>query len=221
MKAMCNVEVRKLPYNTPHVHHHENGAWKLLTITDLLKEYGAVFLTSPRVRFRTPITFLLPFVKKHNGIIGKVNPSHKTVDVTHPNVYRVFNLSHVAKTYQNGSILSEDALLLVNNSAIYTTMLEPLRACALKWKCIAPAGATKRTVKPVGRTHTHRYEMSIFTLLMYRIFGDKWSLDTHVQDLMNRTYELVSSSHANDHLWAHFCNPPKKEVNCKKNESKC
>ncbi|XP_033121024.1 uncharacterized protein LOC117120122 [Anneissia japonica] len=216
MKALCNVEVRKLPYNNYpiHVQHHENGAWKFLVIRDLLKEYAAVYFTSPKNRFRAPISLLLPFVKERHGIIGNVDRKNRAVDVTHPSAYHIFNLTHTnfTNTYPNAPILSGNALLLVNNSAIYTTMLQPLRACALSLSCIAPSGSTKHTVKPVGRMHTHRYEMSAFTLLMYKNFGDKWLNDNHMEDTMQRIHHRLFLNSANDHIWAHFCNPPKEEV---------
>ncbi|XP_071955764.1 uncharacterized protein [Antedon mediterranea] len=217
MKWMCNVEIRKINYTfyPSHVEMHDNMAWKILAIKELLMEYGAVLFVSPKIRLRAPVSILLQYASKHHGIIGKVNYNNKTIDVTHPSLYRKFGLKYdIFKMFPDSPMLSDDALLFVNNSAIYPTILQPLMSCTLTHTCIAPTGSVKRDVNPVGQIHTHHYAMSALTLLMYRNFNKTWVDDTHVHDVMDKLCQPAPYASINDHQWAHYCNPPKKEVNC-------
>lgn len=191
---------------------------------EVLAEFGAFFYASPQVRFRAPVNLLLPYIKNHKGIIGKLTPNVTVVSSTHPETFRSLNVN--LKTFENkfpnAVAISEHVLVVMNNSQLYDTFWTPLRHCAEDWKCIAPKGSTPDWVDN-GTTvgHTHHYDLSVVNILMYRHFGTEWTRDAGLAKMMDRVVDFAKSGGLHDYLWAHYCNPPKMEIDCTLDKSKC
>ena len=151
-----------------------------------------------------------------------VEKDNFTLQVTHPEVFNALGMSAVdfKRDFPKAPIGTK-FITVVNNSALYETVWEPLTKCALDWKCIAPYGSEHDDVEPNGPSHTHRYEYSVLTLLLYRTFKNDWLPKNDTQEMIQRMYNLVDPDFMHDYLWAHYCNPPQNEVNCLENEKKC
>ncbi|XP_072035436.1 uncharacterized protein [Amphiura filiformis] len=158
LRQMCNVEVRKVDFSKypKHVRKTENHAWQILELKSILKEYGAFFYIEPDMRLRAPISMLLPYIIKQNGILMDVESDNTTVQVTHPELFRALDMSIVnfKRDFPNAPIGTK-FIAAVNNSALVKTLWKPLADCALSWKCIAPFGSEHKDVVPeVKLIHT-------------------------------------------------------------------
>lgn len=225
MRSMCNVEVRTFDFNKyPRlVSKPENRAWRVHILMEVLQEFGAFFYASPQVRFRSPVNLLLPFIKDHKGIIGKLTPDVTVLDTTHPDTFKSLNIDikEFEKDFPKATAISEHVLVVMNNSQLYDTFWKPLRACAEEWKCIAPKGSTPDLVNVTQGDHTHHYDMSVVNIFMYKYLGTKWTDDPALAKMMKRVVDFAKSGGLHDYLWAHYCNPPKMEIDCTLYKSKC
>ncbi|XP_022104428.1 uncharacterized protein LOC110986671 [Acanthaster planci] len=225
MQQMCNVEVRRFNFDKypKHLYKTDNKAWRVFALLDILNEYGAFFFVDPHIRFRAPLNLLFPFIIPHKGLIAKPDKKNTTLETTHPSLYHLFGL-HIddfKKHFPNGPAASQDALLVVNSSYLHTKLWSPLIACASKLKCIAPFGAVSNDVVPYGRTHTHRFDFTAVTLLMYRAFMSSWYKDTRLNMMLDKTIDYVEPGGVHDYIWAHYCNPPKSEIDCSVQKNRC
>ncbi|XP_038059046.1 uncharacterized protein LOC119730298 isoform X2 [Patiria miniata] len=225
MQQMCSVEVRQFNFdNYPkHVRKTENKAWRVFALLDVLNEYGAFFYVDPHIRFRAPLNLLFPFIAPHKGLIAKADKKNTTFETTHPSLYHLFGLDKldIKKNFPHAPAVSQDALLVVNSSDLHTKFWNPLVACASKLKCIAPYGAVPNDVTPYGRTHTHRYDFTAVTLLMYRTFMSKWYTDARLNKMLDRTHDYTDPGGVHDYIWAHYCNPPKSDIDCSVQKHRC
>lgn len=191
---------------------------------EVLQEYGAFFYASPQVRFRAPINLLLPFIKEHHGIIGLLTPNVTVVGTTHPGTFQFLDIDvkKFETDFPNAVAISENILVVMNNSQLYDTFWKPLKICAEDWKCIAPKGSTMEFVKNgTSGEHTHRYDLSVVNILMYKYFGTQWTRDSALWKMMGRVVDFAKNGALHDYLWAHYCNPPKMEIDCTLSKSKC
>ncbi|XP_030851626.1 uncharacterized protein LOC105445447 [Strongylocentrotus purpuratus] len=221
MEQMCNVEVRRFNFtNYPkHAAKIDNKAWKIFALREVLMEYGGFFYASPQVRFRAPINFIIPYILKHEGIIAITNPQNLSVEVTHPDLYGILRTSpaRFTKAHPNAFIASEHMWLALNGSVPETKIWTPLLDCASNWRCIGPHGSTWGDIEPNvngTKAHTHRYDMSALSLLLYRNYYDSWHSDTSMNAILKRIADVIYHLDLHDYLWAHYCNPPKKEIDC-------
>ncbi|XP_072178576.1 uncharacterized protein [Diadema setosum] len=221
MQQMCNVEVRRFNFTRypRHVSRLENGAWKIFALREVMKEYGGFFYASPQVRFRAPINFIIPYLKKHHGILARTNPSNLTVEVSHPSLFRFFRSSaaRFVAAHPEAHSAIPHMWLAVNNSETERQFWKPMMDCASNWRCIAPQGSTAVNLDPRSNgtsDHTHQYEASLLSLLLYRNFDHGWCQDVSLEATFKRLADVIHHLDLHDYLWAHYCNPPKKEVDC-------
>ena len=144
----------------------------------LLNEYGAVLYVEPDIRLRAPVSMLLPHIIKHKGILTELDSNNLTLEVTHPGLFQALNIpvSGFDKRYPKAPMASR-FIAAVNSTELQKSIWEPMVECALNWKCIAPYGSERVDVVPTGASHTHRYEFSLLTVLLYHTFGVKWQPD--------------------------------------------
>ncbi|XP_033635987.1 uncharacterized protein LOC117296989 [Asterias rubens] len=225
MKQMCNVEVRRFNFDKypKHVQNTKTQAWRVFALLDVLNEFGGYFYVDPRVRFRAPINLLIPFVSAHGGFIAKMDKLNTTLEITHPTLYHLFGLhmEDFNKHFPKAPAMSQDAFLVVNSSVLHTKIWTPLVTCAMKFKCIAPYGSTPDNVVPYGRTHTHRYDFTATALLLYRTFLTRWYTDSRMNAMLDKIHDTIEPGGVHDYIWAHYCNPPKSEVDCSVHKNRC
>lgn len=228
MEQMCNVEVRRFDFSRypKHVATTTNLAWKIFALREVLKEYGGFFYASPQVRFRAPINFIVPYILKHEGIITRINPFNKTVDVTHPDLFTALGTREpLFDTAHPGAfIANEHMLMALNSSATEEKIWKPLLKCAGSWRCIGPYGSTWTDVEPFAngtKGHTHRYDTSALSVLLYQNYDDAWCSDEEMNAIFRRIADFRKRYELHDYLWAHYCNPPKKEIDCSIHKRMC
>lgn len=174
------------------------------------------------MRLRAPISMLIPHIIKHGGILTEIDTVNRTFQVTHP---ALFDALHIDKNNFGMSFpkapMASKFIAAINSTAMLSNIWAPMFNCALNWKCIAPFGSEQKDVVPEGTTHTHRYEFSVLTLLLYETFGEGWQPNNETRYMTDKLYDLVDPDFSHDYLWAHFCNPPQNEIDCVANEKKC
>ena len=177
----------------------------------------------PHVRFRAPINLLIPYISAHKGFIAKVDKRNTTSETTHPTLYQLFGLhmDDFNKRFPQAPAMSEHAFLVVNSTDLQKNFFQPLVSCAMKLKCIAPFGSVTEDVVPRGRIHTHRYDFSAMSLLLYRTFLTKWFVDTEMNVMLEKIQDYVVPGGVHDYIWAHYCNPPKSEIDCSVHKGRC
>ena len=145
-----------------------------------------------------------------------------TMAVTHPDTFSAVGLSllNFQRDFPRAPIGS-NFIAAVNTSKLWADVWGPMVKCASDWKCIAPHGSDHKNIKPNVNSHTHRYEFSVLTLLLYKSLGNEWLPKNDTAAMIERLYHLVEPDFSHDYLWAHYCNPPQNEIDCIANEKKC
>lgn len=184
VKSMCNVEVRRFPFEK-YPEHYKNlkkFAFKPTIINLVLHEFGVIYYGDASIRFLRSVKELIPDALKHHGFLphircfnpkiprGKPKGCKHDHTLTVKEVYPILEVSE--RVYYNAGFtapaISGGIMLIVNNSVLYTKIMIPWLECALNEACIAPEGAD------LGN---HRFDQSALTLLFFKHMRGEWTPD--------------------------------------------
>ncbi|XP_072051308.1 uncharacterized protein [Amphiura filiformis] len=196
---MCNVEVRKFPFERypPHVKNIHNYAWKPLLILESLKEFGAIFYGDSSVRFLDTLQILYPYLKQNHGFMQHIHnfdPRNRSgqYHMTHPSTFTQLNINRTAYANDIGYTpwISAGRVLHVNSSFIHKNVLGPLVECSLRLQCIAPEGAHRGKGNLKGANHPHRFDSSVLALVVYKYMRGFYNDDNNSSDLFDKVVKI-------------------------------
>ena len=157
--------------------HSLNDPFCLPCSQETLFEFGAIFYGDTSVRFKLSLHTLFPYLNLHHCIMFHIlsydantpdQAKKPLLEMTSPKTFKQLGVNRQRyRASQNVSLhISAGRLLIVNSSMVNIRVLKPLIDCAMKEKCISPAGSSPTS---------HHYDQSAISMILYKNMRHEWT----------------------------------------------
>ena len=177
LQTYCNVEIRKFNFQKypEYFKNLKNYAWKTVIAKEMSEEFELFFYCDSSVRFKNPISHLLPLLLRFPLVPGSMIPD-LIVGRTHDGMlkYLHMNMTRSELARVKPSIQAGVYMMWVT-PLIKEKLLVPWIDCGMHKDCISPEGATLRGCHRRNQNGSyigcHRYDQSAMNMILIREFG--------------------------------------------------
>ncbi|KAJ8049521.1 hypothetical protein HOLleu_02301 [Holothuria leucospilota] len=182
--SFCNVQLRRFPFESypAHLKTLKTYGFKPTIINLVLNEFGVIYYGDSSIRFKKPLSELLPDCVHHHGFLGQIRcfdpkiPRKAKYGCYHDYGFtkkEMYDKIGVNKTEYHNANFSSPAfsgglMLVINSSSVQWKIMRPWLKCALDVTCIAPDGANLRN---------HRFDQSALSLIAFKNMRGEWTLE--------------------------------------------
>ena len=174
LQTYCNVEIRKFNFQKypEYFKKFKNYAWKTVIAKEMSEEFELFFYCDSSVRFKNPISHLLPLLLRFPLVPGSMIPD-LIVGRTHDGMLKYLmtrlELARFSQSIQSG------VYIMWVTPLIKEKFLASWIDCGMHMDCISPEGATAdgcHERDPTGGyIGCHRYDQSAMNMILIREFG--------------------------------------------------
>ena len=161
---------------TTMLHSHDDLSF-LPCSQETLFEFGAIFYGDTSIRFKLSLHTLFPYLNLHHCIMFHIlsydantpdQAKKPLLEMTSSKTFKQLGINlNRYRTSQNVSLhISAGRLLIVNSSMINIKVIKPLIDCAMREKCISPAGSSPTS---------HHYDQSAISMILYKNMRHEWT----------------------------------------------
>ncbi|BFZ23243.1 hypothetical protein BsWGS_26282 [Bradybaena similaris] len=169
----CEATLFQFQMYPSHVKYLNIWSYRPICIQEMLNKYGAVIWVDDGHYFvNDSLSTTLTNAKKY-GIQGWAI-KEPTSSITHPNMFRFFNVDEGSYFFQHA--VESSHLAIYNSEKVARHLMLPWVKCALLEECISPPGAQNTGCNYFRRplykyTGCHRYDMSALNIILGKTFG--------------------------------------------------
>ena len=175
LERHCQCDVRTFPFDEYPAHVKQLGAyaWKPIIIQLVLLEHDFVMWMDTSIRLAEHSLREL-FSEAAEVGVKVVHGTDSINEITDTRTFNFLNenpFSSVFKVHEVGA----GWILLKRSAIISNAIMKPWVSCALTPACMLPPGAkTTRLFTCIGTGCAHRFDQSVLSILLIRLFGDKY-----------------------------------------------
>ncbi|XP_033641627.1 uncharacterized protein LOC117301712 [Asterias rubens] len=202
LNSVCNVHVRGFDFSKypPHVRNLNTMVWKVVIMRETLAEFGTIFYGDASVRFKGPLSKIMPYLYLHHGFMAHLLGFDPKITgeiphyyyMTHEGMFKEMGLDKndfYNVTKSDAPYFSFGRLLLANSTVLWEKLLNPVLECALKPQCIAPEGSKR---------NNHHYDQSLAAIVIYKNMRNEWTEDNHHTKQYDTVIEIKRSKNDGD-----------------------